>query len=627
MEPLKVEMKPLTKVVSEWVHEYFKSTDMEISEDGDRATYEFSGEDGGDFKYRGYVEVYEERFAVDVYLYAPSVISERKRKDVAELLGRINYGLMVGQISLDFESGKVRYKGTLEVKEGSLSVAMVNIMVDRGMSILDHFLPAVMSVAFADTLPKDAYEMVEGEKVKVTAKVPDPDQLQNVWAWEHFAGNSQLKTWADDLKRLIDHKGDKEAWTLAGRSIILINSDENYCRQALRRVAIEAGMQFVNIPEDEVVDLPPATSFRRMAPLLVYLEKGRWKSAKGEEDEFKEDAEAIHQFQAYLANELSSFNPAHPVVFATSTRQLDLITKELKQVGLFERFISLAQCSLESIGLDFIERLGRQCCGSTMLDSSGKIGRLISWNFGDDEQCDLAILSLKRIHTREKRPVEFLDLVHIATHDLMEEGLVQPTSEDSRKNTAYHEAGHAVMSVLESGGKDIPDYTSILPGASGFAGVTVDSYGYNYSTKDEDYNYKKFRGYIRMLLSGRAGEELLGGAEGVTAGASNDLERVAGHAGEYFAKYGFAPTMEKAGQSESNLAVIVGKPSDSECAHIEKLVREFAAEEYRYVLQTLTKHCDLMDDVAARLLCDPVVDQSALAEICNKHGVEARGCK
>lgn len=623
MEPLKQEMQALTMVVSDWIHEYLKEkNNLDISEDGNHASHEFTRSDSGDFNYQGIVDVYEDRHAVEVRLTSKITVSERMRKSVAELLAYINFDLVAGQIGLNFENGEIRYKGTIEVKDGTLSVAMVNNMVDRGISLLDRFLPAVMDVAFSGTSPKDAYEVVKDGKARKAAIVPDPDQLKNVWAWEHFAGNSQLKAWAEDLKRLIEHKGDKEAWSLAGRSIILINSDENYCRQALRRVATDAGMKFVNIPEDEVMDLPPASSFRRMAPLLVYLEKGRWKNAEAPEDESKEDTEAVNQFQSYLARELRTFNPAHPVVFATSSRQIDWVTKELKQVGLFERFVSLAQCSLESVGLDFIDRMGRQHCGSTMLESPGKIGRLISWHFSDEERCDLAILSLKRIHASEKRPVEFLDLVHISTHDLVEEGLVQPASEDSRKNTAYHEAGHAIMFVLESEGKDIPDYTSILPGASGFAGVTVDSFGYNYSTKDDDYSYKQFRGFIRMLLSGRAGEELIGGAENVTAGASNDLERMEEHVSEYFGKYGFAPSMEKAGQSESNLAVIVGKASQSECAHVEKLVREFAAEEYRYVLQTLTKYRPLMDDMAARLLWDPVVDQNELAELCKKHGVK-----
>ena len=197
MEPLKQELKPLTKVVSEWVHEYFKKTDLEIAEDGNRATYEFTGEDSGDFNYSGYVEVYEERFAVEVYLYAPVSVPERKRKDVAELLARINFGMLAGQISLNFDSGKIRYKGTLEVKDGALSVAMVNIMVDRGMSILDHFLPAVLDVAHANTSPADAYAKVdEDAPKKEKERLPDADDLSNVWPWERFLGSAPIQAWA-----------------------------------------------------------------------------------------------------------------------------------------------------------------------------------------------------------------------------------------------------------------------------------------------------------------------------------------------------------------------------------------------------------------------------------------------
>lgn len=69
--------------------------------------------------------------------------------------------MVAGQIGLSFDSGKIRYKGTVEVKDGSLSVAMINTIVDRGMSILDHFLPAVMAVTHANVHPEDAFSTVD----------------------------------------------------------------------------------------------------------------------------------------------------------------------------------------------------------------------------------------------------------------------------------------------------------------------------------------------------------------------------------------------------------------------------------------------------------------------------------
>ena len=626
MEPLKSEMKPLTKVVSEWAHEYFKNTDLEISEDGDRATYEFTGEDSGDFNFNGYVEVYEDRFAVEVFLYAPVSVPERKRKDVAELLARINFGLVAGQISLNFQTGKIRYKGTIEVKDGTISVVMLNMMVDRGMSMLDHFLPSILAVSHANVTAVDAYAEVDDDAPKKEKVVlPAIESSQNVWSWDRILGNTPLKLWAEDVKRAIDNKSDVEGWALAGRAVILINDDETYCREALRRVASDAGMKFIYIQDGDVLNMPPASGFRSMSPLLVYLEPGRWMLESGEDDESAEETERIDKFQSRFSAWLREFSPSKPVVFAVSARQLDHVAEKLRQVGLFERFISLPPRSLELTGDDFIESLGRERCAPSLLSAPGKIGRLITWNFDQSEQRDLAILSLKRIQVRESRPLEFLDLVHISTHDLMEEGLVQSPLESVRRQTAYHEAGHAVLAVLESGGMDIPDYTSIVPGAAGFGGITVESYGFYFSKNDDQITYQDFRRDIRVSLGGRAAEELLVGAEGVSNGATGDLKNVAKQSARAFARWGFAPAMEKPGQSESNLSVILGDPTPSEYAHIEKLAREFVADEYRYAVRKLTEHRELLNDVAERLLWDPVVDQDELTDICKKHGVVFNG--
>lgn len=624
MEPLKTEMKPLTKVVSEWVQEYFKKTDLDISEEGNRATYDFTGEASGDFNYKGYVEVHEDRPAIEVYLYAPMNVPERKRAEVAELLARINFGLMTGHIGINFDSGKIRFKGTVDVKGGALSVAMVNDLVDRGMGMLDHFLPAVMAVAHANMTPADAYAEVDDEAPKKgKPSLPDADDLAKAWPWERFVGSAPIQAWAENLRQVVEAKGDAEAWALAGRAAVIVNEDEAYCREVLRRVAADSGMKFICIPASEVMELQPPSTFRCMAPLLVYLEPGRWMLAEGGDGESEEDAERVAKFQSRLSDGLRDFNPGRPTVFAVSAIRLDDVSERLRQVGLFERFMTLPQRSLEMAGMDFIEKLGRERCGTSMLDSPGKVGKLISWNFGQLEQQDLALLSLKRIHVREKRVLEFLDLVHITTHDLLEEGIPQPVQEEVRRQTAYHEAGHAVISVLETGGKDVPDYTSIVPGASGFGGITVESYGFYYAKGDDQTTYQDFRQKVRIGLGGRAAEELLVGVENISNGATGDLKRATKSAWDAFANWGFAPSMEQSGGSESNLAVVFGKPTDSEFAHFEALIRNFLATEYRVVREMLAANRALLDDVAERLMWDPVVDQDELTEICRKHGVAA----
>jgi ATP-dependent Zn protease len=72
--------------------------------------------------------------------------------------------------------------------------------------------------------------------------------------------------------------------------------------------------------------------------------------------------------------------------------------------------------------------------------------------------------------------------------------------------------------------------------------------------------------------------------------------------------------------------LVCGRASDSEDADVEALVREFLANEYRIVRERLAANRALLDDVAERLMWDPVVDQDELADICKKHGVEIAQC-
>jgi hypothetical protein len=79
--------------------------------------------------------------------------------------------------------------------------------------------------------------------------------------------------------------------------------------------------------------------------------------------------------------------------------------------------------------------------------------------------------------------------------------------------------------------------------------------------------------------------------------------------------------MDKPEFSGSNLAVVYGKATDDEFGGVAALTREFLATEYQVVRDKLLANKSLLDEVAERLMWDPIVDQSELAEICKKHNV------
>lgn len=271
-------MKPITKVVSEWAEKYFNDTDIEISEGGNRATYRFTCSDKGDFEYRAFVEIYETRPGLTIFHYAPFKVPQQYRKTVAEALVLANYALVNGAIGMDMQDGEVRYKTSVDVMESSLSVAMINEMVDRGTSILDQYLPALAAIIYAGQSADAAFakadksyeEMLKNEETISTVM---QDEIRT---WDSFSGCDPVRAWAKDIQNALSGKADMPAWEFAGRAAVIVNRDKNYCRELLQRVSADNNMNFTAIAACDVMDMSPSTGLKNMTPALVYLEPGRW---------------------------------------------------------------------------------------------------------------------------------------------------------------------------------------------------------------------------------------------------------------------------------------------------------------------------------------------------------------
>jgi ATP-dependent Zn protease len=120
-------------------------------------------------------------------------------------------------------------------------------------------------------------------------------------------------------------------------------------------------------------------------------------------------------------------------------------------------------------------------------------------------------------------------------------------------------------------------------------------------------------GKVHLSLAGRVAEELRFGASLISSGSRSDLISATELASEAFAFWGFAPGMEDDAFAGSNLAIIDPETiTPSEYAHVEKLVREFLAEEYGHVKETLTTYHRLLESVAEELLKREVLDRDAI---------------
>jgi ATP-dependent metalloprotease len=191
----------------------------------------------------------------------------------------------------------------------------------------------------------------------------------------------------------------------------------------------------------------------------------------------------------------------------------------------------------------------------------------------------------------------------------------------SRRKTALHEAGHACIAIIASGGSNVPDYATVVP-SKNFEGVVFESL--SYYDKMEDFTYNNMLLKTRVFLAGRAAEDLFYGSANVSSGANSDLAAATQMCFSLFAYSGFNSDMATAESSAHNLAVLNSRDIDPvQYDRISREVRAFLQEQYKYVLTTLEENRPFVESVAERLLWDPVVDQSEMIELATRFGLNA----
>ena len=118
----------------------------------------FQGENG---KLTCYAKVREKQEQFVFYSLCPVNAPENKRMAIAEFITRANSGTIVGNFELDFADGEIRYKTSIDVEGDRLSSALIKQMVYANVTMMDEYLPGIMSVIYSDVSPADAIAQIE----------------------------------------------------------------------------------------------------------------------------------------------------------------------------------------------------------------------------------------------------------------------------------------------------------------------------------------------------------------------------------------------------------------------------------------------------------------------------------
>ncbi|MFQ3673813.1 MAG: YbjN domain-containing protein, partial [Aggregatilineales bacterium] len=113
----------------------------------------FSGKNG---KWQCFAQAREAQQQFVFYSVLPINVPPEKRQKVAELITRINYGMVIGNFEMDFDDGEVRYKTSVDVEGAELTPPMIRQMVYANIIITDRYLSAVMRTIYSDITPLEA---------------------------------------------------------------------------------------------------------------------------------------------------------------------------------------------------------------------------------------------------------------------------------------------------------------------------------------------------------------------------------------------------------------------------------------------------------------------------------------
>jgi cell division protease FtsH len=187
-------------------------------------------------------------------------------------------------------------------------------------------------------------------------------------------------------------------------------------------------------------------------------------------------------------------------------------------------------------------------------------------------------------------------------------------SDEEKRTTAYHEAGHALISKLIPGTDPVHKVTIIPRGRA--LGVTMslpteDRHGYS-----KDYLYNQ----LAILMGGRVAEELV--LKDMTTGAGNDLERATDLARKMVCEWGMSEKMGPLTFGKHNEQVFLGRELGSQrdfseqiAMEIDQEVKRLVMENYERAKRLLTENMASLKGLAQALLEKEVLDASDIDHI------------
>jgi cell division protease FtsH len=435
------------------------------------------------------------------------------------------------------------------------------------------------------------------------------------------AGADEAKV---ELQEVIEFLKDPQKFTKLGgrlpKGALLVGPPGTGKTLLAKAVAGEAGRPFFSMSGSDFVEMFVGVGASRVrdlfeqgkahAPCIIFIDEidavGRHRGA-GLGGGHDEREQTLNQ----LLVEMDGFESNDGVILIAATNRPDVLDPALLRPGRFDRQIVVDAPDVKGregilrvhtrkipLGGDVkLETIARGTPGMAGADLANLVNEaaLLAARAG---KTSVAMEDLEEAKDKVMLGVERRSLV---------------LTEDERRLTAFHEAGHAVVAIKTPGSDPIHKVTIIPRGrALGLTASLPETDRHNY-TRDW------LIGSLAMFLGGRAAEEIVLGKGAVTTGAGNDIERATTLARRMVTQFGMSEVIGLMAVGEREQEVFLGREfghrrevSEQTAQTVDAEVKRLLDEAYATALRLLNAHRDFLERIAAALLERETIDRDDL---------------